>query len=59
VMGAQAQAAAAQLTPMVAPGPKHEPARDGSARSGLERIATLLEEIEKRREVEMRRSTSD
>ena len=34
--------------------PEH--ARSGSARSGLERIATLLEEIERRRELEARRS---
>jgi MFS family permease len=33
-------------------------AQDGSARHGLERIALLLEEIEQRRELEARRSTS-
>lgn len=31
------------------------PARDGTAKAGLERIATLLEEIEARRELEARR----
>jgi MFS family permease len=35
-----------------------EPSFDGSARSGLDRIAVLLEEIEERREVEARRSAS-
>ncbi len=33
-----------------------EPTRDGSARGGLDRIASLLEEIEQRREVEGRRT---
>jgi MFS family permease len=33
-----------------------EPSRDGSARGGLDRIASLLEEIERRHEVEARRS---
>jgi len=37
--------------------PEPEPVLDGSARNGLERIATLLEEIEERREVEARRTT--
>jgi hypothetical protein len=34
----------------------HEPARDGTAKHGLERIATLLEEIERRRELEAKRT---
>jgi MFS family permease len=60
-----------ELEPVSAPAPLNAPepvtapepepvgvARDGSARHGLERIATLLEEIERRREVEARRSAS-
>ncbi len=39
-------------------GLRPEPVRDGSARNGLERIASLLEEIEQRRELETRRGTS-
>ena len=35
-----------------------EPVRDGTARGGLDRIASLLEEIERRRELEARRSTT-
>ena len=41
--------------PVEEPAPVPEPARDGAPRSGLERIATLLEEIERRRELEARR----
>jgi MFS family permease len=37
-------------------GHEHRPAADGTSESGLERIATLLEEIEARREAEARRS---
>jgi DHA3 family macrolide efflux protein-like MFS transporter len=67
VLEAQRQAAAEQVVPVAlpttiptsTPAPAPEPARDGGPRSGLERIATLLEEIEKRRELEARRSTSD
>ncbi|HET7744493.1 MAG TPA: MFS transporter [Gaiellaceae bacterium] len=53
--------------PDLRPGPEPEPALasapvvvaapDGSAKTGLERIATLLEEIEERREVEARKAT--
>jgi DHA3 family macrolide efflux protein-like MFS transporter len=59
VLGAQAAAAASMLAPaveVVGPVPKPKLSRDGSARSGLERIAVLLEEIESRREREARRS---
>jgi MFS family permease len=42
--------------PEVVPTPVLAPARDGSAHHGLERIATLLEEIEHRRDAEARRS---
>jgi hypothetical protein len=35
-----------------------EPEPDDSARGGLDRIASLLEEIERRRELETRRSTT-
>ena len=35
-----------------------EPARDDSARGGLDRIASLLEEIEQRREREARRTAT-
>ena len=60
VIDAHAEAAASALAPAAAFSP--EPVRlgpepDGSARSGLERIATLLEEIERRRELEARRSS--
>jgi hypothetical protein len=37
---------------------RNESPRDGSARGGLDRIATLLEEIERRREREARRPTT-
>jgi MFS family permease len=37
-------------------GHEHSPVEDGTSESGLERIATLLEEIEARREAEARRS---
>jgi hypothetical protein len=40
--------------PVLAPAP----ARDGSAKSGLERIAVLLEEIEGRRDREAKRARS-
>ena len=62
VMEAYATAAATALDgdeptePAELPGAL-EPARDGSAKNGLERIATLLEEIERRRETETRRTT--
>jgi MFS family permease len=65
VLEAQGQAAADQLIPVAVPAsappptPTPPPARGGSARSGLERIATLLEEIERRRDLEARRSSSD
>ena len=65
VIDAHAEAAAAALAPVAAFSPEPvrtapepngpEPLLDGSARSGLERIATLLEEIERRRELEARR----
>jgi MFS family permease len=57
VLGAQAQAAVSQLaaTTTVSTRPAPKPARDGTARSGLERIAVLLEEIEKRRALEAQR----
>lgn len=58
VIDAHAEAAAAALAPVAAFSPEPvrlEPEPDGSARSGLERIATLLEEIERRREMEARR----
>jgi MFS family permease len=53
-LDAQAEAAVRRIA--AAPGPLPKPARDGSARSGLERIAVLLEEIERRHEREARRS---
>ena len=61
VIDAHAEAAASALAPAAAFSP--EPVRadaeaDGSARNGLERIATLLEEIEQRRAMEARRSAS-
>ena len=58
VLGAQADAAASQLVPALDGGrvPTPKPAREGSAKGGLERIAVLLEEIESRRELEARRS---
>jgi len=58
VLGAQADAAASQLVPALDGGrvPTPKPAREGSAKGGLERIAILLEEIESRRELEARRS---
>jgi MFS family permease len=40
------------------PEPERQPVTNGSHSSGLERIATLLEEIESRRELEARRSSS-
>jgi MFS family permease len=49
---------AAAATALQANGAAGEPGPDGSAKSGLERIATLLEEIERRREIEARRSLS-
>jgi hypothetical protein len=61
VITAHAEAAASALAPSAAVSPDPvppEPERDGSAASGLERIATLLEEIEHRRELEARRSHS-
>jgi MFS family permease len=60
VMEAYANAAATALDDDAPtdPGLRPEPARDGTARNGLERIATLLEEIERRREIEARRGTS-
>ena len=54
-------AASSQLVPAVeAAGPvlAPAPARDGSAKSGLERIAVLLEEIEGRRDREAKRARS-
>jgi len=39
------------------PEPEPVPATNGSHSSGLERIASLLEEIEARREVEARRTS--
>jgi predicted MFS family arabinose efflux permease len=57
VLDAQAAAAASHLAPALEPRPVARVAvRDGSAKSGLERIAVLLEEIEARREREARRS---
>jgi len=66
VLDAHAQAAASALVAAPAselerepPAPETpKPPRDGSAKGGLERIAVLLEEIERRRELEARRSTS-
>lgn len=59
VLDAYAEAAASALVaePVSAPEPEPvlpvlEPALDGSARGGLDRIASLLEEIERRRERE-------
>ena len=71
VLDAEAEAAVSMLDAF--PTPTLEPVRstpepvfatadvsgDGSARSGLDRIASLLEEIEQRRERETRRSTND
>jgi hypothetical protein len=58
VLDAQAAAAASHLAPAVGARPAVSPkaARDGSAKSGLERIAVLLEEIEARRAREAQRS---
>ena len=62
VLGSEAAAAASLLVPAVEAGPTplpplpSRPAHDGSAPSGLERIAVLLEEIEARREHEARRT---
>jgi MFS family permease len=63
VIGAYGEAAASALAPAVAfppdpNGPEPEPEPAGSAASGLERIATLLEEIERRRELEAARRTT-
>jgi hypothetical protein len=44
--------------PELQPEPERQPVTNGSHSSGLERIATLLEEIESRRELEARRSSS-
>ena len=61
VLEVYAEAAAAAIerngdAPSAHP-PALEPVRDETRRSGLERIATLLEEIERRREIEARRSS--
>jgi len=56
---AKALAAAEEKAERVEPPvetPPPQPARDGAATSSLERIATLLEQIERRRELEARRS---
>jgi MFS family permease len=69
VLEKHAEAAAGALVPVGLGGyepepvavpaePVRPPARDGSARSGLDRIAVLLEEIERRREQEGRRSAT-
>jgi len=69
VLDAQAEAAASALVtePATDPEPKApkpraektlKPPRDGSAKGGLERIAAVLEEVERRRESEARRSTT-
>ena len=44
--------------PVSVPAPVAEPVSNGPATTGLERIANLLEEIERRRELESRRSPS-
>jgi MFS family permease len=54
---AYAEAAATALDEPTDPGLPPAQARDGSAKGGLERIASLLEEIEQRREIEARRSS--
>jgi MFS family permease len=58
-LGAQAEVAVSHLARAVETQPAQlpKPARDGSARSGLERIAVLLEEIEARRAREAQRSS--
>jgi MFS family permease len=65
ILDAHAEAAASALVASSAVAatvaPEHrapEPVRDGSARGGLDRIASLLEEVERRREREARRSTT-
>jgi MFS family permease len=61
VMEAQGEVAASALATVPATEPERvlaSPAPDGDARGGLERIASLLEEIESRRDREARRSTT-
>ena len=55
VLEAYATAAATALDQAAPERPAPPDERDGAGRTGLERIATLLEEIEQRREVEARR----
>ena len=54
---ASSESAVAALANGNGTGREHAPAEDGKLESGLERIATLLEEIEARRRAESRRSS--